>query len=124
MFNLINDNLALMLTGCTMSFFGGFFYKATNRAFISRGKYRDKHSSLIIFLISILLTGLITIYVQTIWENIAVKLTFFELTGWLLILGMLGVNSLVKKWKYDDSKSVFIYSVGFLLIIFSKLELL
>lgn len=115
---LISDNLILMLTGSTMAFFGGIFFKSVGSAFLSGGLFRNKFEALLIFLISIPIMSLLTLLVESIWVIIISMISFYDIIGLVLIVGMLAVNYTVKKWKYSDIKSIVIYLVGFLIIYF------
>lgn len=118
MTDLISENLVLMLTGSTMAFFGGIFFKSVDSAFLSGGLFRNKFEALVIFLISIPIMLLITLFVQSFWIFIISLISFYDIIGLVLIVGMLAVNYTVKKWNYFDIKSVTIYLVGFSLIYF------
>ena len=117
MLNSLNENLILMLTGSTMAFFGAIFYKSVGSAFLSGGLFRNKFEALIIFLISIPLMSIITLLVRSFWEAIILLISFYDVIGLILIVGMLAVNYTVKNWNYFDIKSVTIYLIGFLMIL-------
>ena len=120
MTDLISENLVLMLTGSTMAFFGGMFFKSVGSAFLSGGLFRNKFEALTIFLISIPIMSLITLFVQSFWNFIFSLISFYDIFGLVLIVGMLAVNYIVKNWNYFDIKSVAIYLFGFILIYFFK----
>jgi hypothetical protein len=112
------ENLVLMLTGSTMAFFGCLFYRSVGTAFLSRGRFRNKFEALIIFALSIIVTSWLTVIVQSFWEYITNFFSFWGLVGMVLIAGMVGVNRTVENWKYLDIKSIFIYIIGFIMILF------
>ena len=112
------ETLVLMLTGSTMAFFGCLFYRSVDTAFLSRGRFKNKFDALIIFASSIIATSLITVIMQSFWEYIADSFSFYGLVGLVLIMGMVGVNHTVENWKYLDSKSVVIYIIGIIMILF------
>lgn len=118
MLELIRENLILMLTGSTMAFFGGLIYTSAGSAFLSGGIFRNKFEALIIFLISIPIMSVITLFVQKFWVYTIAVVSIFDLLGLVLILGMLGVNHTVSNWTYFDIKSLIVYLIGFLLIYF------
>ncbi len=112
------ENLVLMLTGSTMAFFGCLFYRSVGTAFLSRGRFRNKFEALIIFAVSIIVTSWLTIAVQSFWDYITNFFSFCDLVGLVLIIGMIGVNRTVENWKYLDIKSLFIYVLGIIIILF------
>ena len=112
------ENLVLMLTGSTMAFFGCLFYRSVGTAFLSKGRFRNKFEALIIFALSIIAMSWLTVQVQSFWEYITNFFSFYGLVGLVLIIGMIGVNRTVGNWKYLDSKSVFIYIIGIIMILF------
>lgn len=118
MSDLISDNLILMLTGSTMAFFGGIFFKSVGSAFLSGGLFRNKFEALAIFLISMPIMSLITLFVESFWISTIPLISFYDIIGLVLIVGMLAVNYTVKNWNYLDIKSVAIYLIGFLIIYF------
>ena len=119
MLDFISDNLTIMLSGTTMSIIGGsitgIFYKPIGTAFLSGGNLKTKYEALAIFLASILVTSLISVNVQNFWEDYTPQLDF--LFGMILIMGMIAVNTIVKKWGYRDEKSYTVYAIGILIII-------
>ena len=120
----ISDNLIIMLTGTTMSIIGGlitgFFYKPTNTAFVSARRFKTKYQALAIFLIAIIVTSYVSVSVQNFWTNNTPPLDL--LVGLILIIGMRGVNYLVKMWKYDDKKSCIVYAIGLLIILLKPIS--
>ena len=94
----------------------GIFYKPISTAFLSGGSFRTKYEALVIFLISVLVTSYISVNVQNFWVNNTPQLDY--LVGMILIMGMLGVNMIVEKWNYFDTKSCIVYGIGILIILF------
>ncbi|MBP1908449.1 hypothetical protein [Methanolobus bombayensis] len=116
MLDLIQENLDLMLTGSTMALFGGIFYTATAYSFNSGGKFCSKEKALLIFLISIPLSGYITLFVEEFWQGITPQFSLLNMLGAVIIVGMSAVNNSVKNWKYTDEKSLVIYAIGVILL--------
>jgi len=101
-----------------MAFFGCLFYRSVGTAFLSRGRFRNKFVALILFALSIIVTSWLTVIVQSFWEYITNFFPFYDIVGLVLIMGMIGVNHTVENWKYLDRKSVFIYIIGIIIILF------
>lgn len=118
MFNLIQENLDLMLTGSTMALFGGIFYTTTAYSFNSGGKFCSKERALLIYLISIPLSGYLTLFVQEFWQSITAQFSLLNMLGAVIIVGMIAVNHSIKNWKFTDKKSLVIYALGVILLFF------
>jgi hypothetical protein len=116
MLNLIQENLDLMLTGATMSLFGGILYTTTSHSFNSGGKFCSKEKALFIFLIAIPISGYLTLFVQDFWHNITSQYSLLNMLGIVIIVGMIAVNSSVKNWNFTDQKSLAIYALGIILL--------
>ncbi len=118
MIEIINNELALMLTGSTMAVFGGTLYKAYDSGVIFGGHFRNKYETLVAFLVSMALMGWVTTFVEEIWTEATAQLHFstFDMLGAVLIAGMIAVNHEVKRWTYTDPKSVTVYGIGLMLI--------
>lgn len=76
---------------------------------MSGGNLKTKYEALAIFLASILVTSLISVNVQNFWKDYTPQLDF--LFGMILIMGMIAVNTIVKKWGYRDEKSFTVYAL-------------
>lgn len=113
----VTGNLDTIFTGLTMAIIGISIYEARDGFFLSGGQFRGKYEALIIFSIALFGASLFTPVIAEIWADILPNFHPVQLIGLMAIMGMVAVNR-ITGWNYLDMKSISVYAVGCLLIVY------
>lgn len=112
------EAFALILTGITTAFLTTLVYTTTDHGFQTGGRYRSKEDALVIYLGTILGIGIVNPFVYEFWASFAATVDPTLPLGIALAGGMFMVNEIVTHWKHTDGKSITIYLLGALLVLF------
>lgn len=72
----IANNLALILTGITISIIGGYIFYAGNNGILSGGTYTSKEKSLSLLVVRVLLIGILTPFIHSFWKTVSLQISF------------------------------------------------
>jgi len=111
-------NIVSILTGATIAILASFVYSFLTNAFLSGGKFRSKEEAIFIYLSTAFLLGIITPLIQSFWAKIVLFLSLLKIIGLLIIIGNAVINQSIKRWRHTTIKTILIYLIGLLLLIF------
>jgi hypothetical protein len=115
---MIEWNIVTVLTGATIAILASFVYSFLTNAFLSGGRFRSKEEAIFIYLSTAFLLGILTPVISSFWMQIVSILSLLKILGLLIIVGNAVINQSVKRWKHITFKTILIYLVGILLLIF------
>jgi len=111
----IANNLALILTGITISIIGGYIFYAGNNGILSGGTYTSKEKSLSLLVVRVLLIGILTPFIHSFWKTVSLQISFLTIAGVIVCIGTFALNEMVANWRHDTGKSLGLYAIGVIL---------
>ncbi len=121
MFDVFIEQSRLMLTGIIITFVSTLIYKVTPTGFKSVGKYRTKEQAVVIYLVAAVILGLCTPLIYELSKLIIVYVPIVSIIGVFILCANFIINQSVPTWRHTTPKTLGIYGVGLLLIIFGLL---
>lgn len=120
------NNLALALTGITMSFVGTIGYKEWKTAFISnfgssKRNMKNKYEAVLIFNGSLLVMAILTFIINVACVEITNFFTLGQVIAVVISSSVIAVNALVKTWRQDDNKSMRMHGTAVVIFILSSI---
>ncbi len=113
-------NRISILIGATIAILATFIYSTLTNAFLSGSRFRSKEQSIFIYLVTATILGCLTPLINSFWTYLMLLLGPVRIAGLLIIVGNASVNQMVKKWRHTTKKSLLIYFIGILLLIFGS----
>ncbi|MFH1101900.1 MAG: hypothetical protein V1726_07695 [Methanobacteriota archaeon] len=118
MFDFLVEQSRFILTGIIITFISTLIYKITPTGFKSIGKYRTKEGAILIYLGAALLLGLLTPLIYELSYVLLKEIPLFSLIGFFIVTANFIINQSVPSWRHTTPKTLLIYAIGVLIMIF------
>ncbi|MEM0492801.1 MAG: hypothetical protein QXS02_02420 [Candidatus Thermoplasmatota archaeon] len=116
-YEIILEQMQLILTGVLVSLFSSMIYNLKPYGFKSFGKYRSKGEAILIYLSATIILGLLTPLIHILSGFILEYIPIVSIIGFLIFSTNFILNQTIPTWRHTTPKTLLIYTISILIII-------